>query len=43
MTFPPYLVGGFWMVVCGLGGDKLRCRGPFMVGNCVLYIIGVGM
>ncbi|KAK5192635.1 hypothetical protein LTR99_009611 [Exophiala xenobiotica] len=43
MTFPPYLVGGVWMVICGVLGDKLRTRGPIMIANCVIFIVGIVM
>ncbi|KAH0837116.1 hypothetical protein AYO21_04577 [Fonsecaea monophora] len=41
MTFPPYLVGGVWMIICSRAGDMLRQRGPLLCLNCVLYIIGI--
>ncbi|KAK6385773.1 hypothetical protein LTS17_001345 [Exophiala oligosperma] len=43
MTFPPYLVGGVWMIICGYLGDRLRTRGPIMIANCAIYIIGIVM
>ncbi|KAJ9636493.1 uncharacterized protein PV06_01539 [Exophiala oligosperma] len=43
MTFPPYVVGGVYMVFCAWLGDKLRTRGPIMVVNSAIFIVGIVM
>ncbi|KAK4934953.1 hypothetical protein LTR10_023890 [Elasticomyces elasticus] len=40
-TFPPYAVAVPWIMFCAWICDKLRVRGPVLIFNCTLYIIGV--
>lgn len=43
MTFPPYAVGACWLMACGVFGDHFKVRGPILVFNALLYVIGVSM
>lgn len=43
MTFPPYAVAAFWIMACAYIADNYRIRGPLMVFNALLYIIGVSL
>ncbi|KAK5323449.1 hypothetical protein LTR93_005503 [Exophiala xenobiotica] len=40
-TFPPYAVAVPWILFCAWICDKLKVRGPMLVFNSTLYIIGV--
>ncbi|KAJ9615185.1 hypothetical protein H2200_001259 [Cladophialophora chaetospira] len=40
-TFPPYAVAVPWILFCAWFCDKVKSRGPMMVFNSCLYIIGV--
>ena len=43
LTFPPYAVGGVWILICAFAGDHFKIRGPILCLNCILYIIGVSL
>ena len=43
LTFPPYACGAVWIMVCAFAGDHFRIRGPIMLFNSCLYIIGVSL
>ncbi|KAJ9611505.1 hypothetical protein H2200_004689 [Cladophialophora chaetospira] len=43
LTFPPYAVGAVWIMICAFTGDHFKIRGPILILNCSLYIIGVSM
>jgi hypothetical protein len=38
---PPYVVAAIWMYICAIYGDKYHLRGPFVVINALLGVIGV--
>lgn len=41
LVAPPYAFAGIWMFACGWAGDKYRFRGPIIIVNCLLEILGV--
>jgi hypothetical protein len=41
MTAPPYVFGGFIMYGTGWFGDKYKIRGPIIIFNMLLAIIGL--
>lgn len=43
MTFPPYAVAAVWIMICAAVGDYFKFRGPILVFNCILYMIGVSI
>lgn len=43
MTFPPYAAAAVWLMACAFFGDHFKIRGPILIFNCLLYIIGVSM
>jgi hypothetical protein len=43
LTFPPYAAGAAWIMVCAFVGDHFKIRGPILVFNASLYIIGVSL
>lgn len=38
---PPYVLAAIWMYACAVLGDKYHIRGPFIIGNGVLGLIGL--
>ena len=38
---PPYVLAAIWMFACAWLGDKLHLRGPFIIGNGVMGLIGL--
>ncbi|KAI1413650.1 major facilitator superfamily MFS-1 [Hypoxylon sp. FL1857] len=38
---PPYAFGGIWMFMMGWIGDRLHVRGPIIVANMTLSLIGI--
>ncbi|EHY56253.1 retrograde regulation protein 2, partial [Exophiala dermatitidis NIH/UT8656] len=42
-TFPPYAVAAPWILFCAWLCDRMKVRGPMMIFNSSLYIIGVSM
>lgn len=38
---PPYVFAAIWMFGCAWLGDKLHLRGPFIIGNGVMGLIGL--
>jgi len=38
---PPYVVAALWMFACAVLGDKYHIRGPFIVFNALMGIIGL--
>lgn len=42
-TFPPYAVGAVWIMTCAFVGDHFKVRGPVMLLNSSLYIIGLSL
>lgn len=43
LVAPPYAFAGFFMFGMGWLGDKYRIRGPIIIGNMVLCIVGLGI
>ncbi|KAK5231482.1 hypothetical protein LTR96_009381 [Exophiala xenobiotica] len=43
LTFPPYAVGAVWIMICAFTADHLKVRGPVMLLNASLYIIGLSL
>ena len=43
LTFPPYAAAAVWIMLCAFVGDHFRTRGPILIFNALLYIIGVSM
>ncbi|MCJ1301813.1 hypothetical protein MMC08_004614 [Hypocenomyce scalaris] len=42
-TLPPYAVAVPWILLCAWFGDKFRIRGPIIIFNACLYIIGISI
>lgn len=38
---PPYVVAAIWMFTCSYYADKLHLRGPFILFNAILGLIGI--
>jgi len=38
---PPYVVAAIWMYICAIYGDKWHLRGPFVIFNALLGVIGI--
>ncbi|KAK6516709.1 hypothetical protein TWF506_006601 [Arthrobotrys conoides] len=43
MTAPPYLIQAVYQFAFGYVSDNYRARGPFIIFNCVLEIIGLAV
>ena len=43
LTFPPYAVGAVWIMICAFTADHFKVRGPIMLFNASLYIIGLSL
>lgn len=43
LTFPPYAVGAVWIMACAFTADHFKIRGPVMIFNSSMYIIGVAL
>jgi len=43
LVAPPYALAGIWMFACGWFGDKYHIRGPIIVVNAVLMIVGLAL
>lgn len=41
--FPPYAVAMVWMMFVAWFNDKFRTRGPLMMFNSILFLIGIAM
>lgn len=41
LTAPPYAFAGILMLLCGWVGDKYRIRGPLIILNALLCIVGL--
>lgn len=41
LVAPPYVFGGIVTYLTGLAGDKFRLRGPIIIFNCILVLIGL--
>jgi len=41
LVAPPYVLAAIWMFACAVLGDRLHLRGPFIIGNGVLGLIGL--
>lgn len=41
LVAPPYVLAAIWMYTCAVLGDKYHLRGPFIIGNGVLGLIGL--
>lgn len=41
LVAPPYAFSGILMLACGWVGDKYRIRGPIVIFNAILAIIGL--
>jgi hypothetical protein len=41
LVAPPYAFAGMYMYATGWAGDKYRLRGPVILANCLLCIIGL--
>ncbi|KAK5175392.1 uncharacterized protein LTR77_000531 [Saxophila tyrrhenica] len=38
---PPYVLAAIWMYACAVLGDRMHLRGPFVIGNGVMALIGL--
>ncbi|CAG8893374.1 unnamed protein product [Penicillium egyptiacum] len=43
LSTPPYVVAGIWMYFTAWLGDKYHIRGPIVIWNCLLSIIGLSL
>jgi hypothetical protein len=43
LTIPPYALACFCTISIGIISDRLKIRGPFVLGGCVLSITGFAM
>ena len=43
LTFPPYAVGAAWIMICAFLADHFKVRGPVLLFNAAMYIIGVAL
>ncbi|KFX92673.1 hypothetical protein V490_05250 [Pseudogymnoascus sp. VKM F-3557] len=43
LTFPPYACAAVWIMACSFAADHYRIRGPIMLFNAAMYIIGVSL
>jgi hypothetical protein len=43
LTFPPYACAAFWIMFCSYIADRFKTRGPILVFNVIMYIIGVSL
>ncbi|PGH11013.1 hypothetical protein AJ80_07289 [Polytolypa hystricis UAMH7299] len=43
LTFPPYVFAAVWMSIIAYLGDRYQTRGPLIIFNCVITIVGVAM
>lgn len=41
LVAPPYVFAGMLMLACGWAGDKYRIRGPLVIMNAVICIVGL--
>ncbi|KAK6353070.1 hypothetical protein TWF696_005060 [Orbilia brochopaga] len=41
LVAPPYAFAGIYMFLCGWFGDRYKLRGPIIITNCLLEIMGV--
>lgn len=41
LVAPPYVVAALWMFLCAVLGDKYKIRGPFIIANGVMSLIGL--
>ena len=41
LVAPPYVLAAIWMFLCAVLGDKYRIRGPFIIINACLGLIGL--
>ncbi|KAF3920477.1 hypothetical protein ABW20_dc0106454 [Dactylellina cionopaga] len=41
LTIPPYACNFVWLYITGIVSDKYRSRGPVIIFNCLLEIMGV--
>ena len=40
---PPYVVAAIWMYGCAMYGDKHHIRGPLIIMNALMGILGLGL
>lgn len=43
LVAPPYVLAAIWMFGCAYYGDKWHIRGPFIVGNACIGMVGLGL
>jgi len=43
LVSPPYVVAAIWMFGCAWLGDKYHIRGPFIIGNAIMGIVGISL
>jgi len=43
LTAPPYVLAAIWMYGCAVFGDKKRIRGPLIIVNGCICMIGLGL
>ncbi|KAF3398661.1 High-affinity nicotinic acid transporter [Talaromyces pinophilus] len=41
LTAPPFVLAGVMMLVCGWIGDKYHIRGPLVIFNCLVCLVGL--
>ncbi|KAK5135980.1 hypothetical protein LTR08_004234 [Meristemomyces frigidus] len=40
---PPYIVAAIWMFACAYVGDKYHIRGPLVIMNALMGVVGLGL
>lgn len=43
LVAPPYVLAAIWMYGCAYYGDKWHIRGPFIIGNGCIGLVGLGL
>lgn len=43
LSTPPYVVAGIWMYFTAWLGDKYHLRGPLVICNCFMSIVGLSL
>jgi hypothetical protein len=41
LVAPPYVLAAIWMYTCAVLSDKYHLRGPFIIGNGIMGMIGL--
>lgn len=43
LVAPPYVLAAIWMFGCAYYGDRWHIRGPFIIGNGCIGLVGLGL